>query len=379
MHFVLSSFVVFLVLAVLPAHGLAAPRLLPAEQHQPALFVDVPAIWIGVIPQGDTGYRGKAFLRVAGATSKNDQLRIEWRSAGRLLATGRCAANWDADDRTLAGECELEKNLKVKGPIEIDVVYSDDRDDRDYLVTTLKTEVRWWRENRTSETWGIIPDDLLAVAFVRHLDDQSYIRAPLIQFWSSDDGLAGGRATMRCTVNGKKLPGDDLDAHIGALAAESDQSSIKASFTTEKLSRTYAFQHYQVEPGFRFGTKTQDDEADATAAATRGAPVPRFAADTPGKWDCTLRKGGKQIRQFLFSVDSKGMAQPSEMQSGQRPIKTLPHVVLIDMKIPDPSVELRLRPDAMRKSLGFGLAWPDHPRARELQAAFPKKPSGLPD
>lgn len=355
----------------------AAPSLLAADQRQPAVFLDVPATWLSVIPQGDTGYLGKAFLRVGGATSKNDRLRIEWRSGRKVLASGICAASWDADDQTLAGECELDRNLKVKGAIEVDVIYSDDRDDKDYLVATLKTEVRWWKEGRTSETWGIVPDDLLAVAFVRHRDNQSYTRVPLIQFWSSHDGLSGGsKPTMRCAVDGKKLP--DFEAHIGALAAESSQSLIKASFTTPQLSRTYVYQHYQVEPGFRYGAKTQDDQADAAAAAQRGAPVPRFAIDNPGKWDCILRKDGKSIRQFMFSVDSRGLIQQSEMQNGKRPIKTLAHVALIEMKLTDPSLEKRIRPDAMRKSVGFGLPWPDHPRAKELQAAFPKA-SGLPD
>jgi hypothetical protein len=49
------------------------------------------------------------------------------------------------------------------------------------------------------------------------------------------------------------------------------------------------------------------------------------------------------------------------------------------MKIPAGSgVEQRIRPDAMKRSLRFGIPWPDHPRAKELQAAFPP-PSGLPD
>lgn len=373
----LLPFIAFIATTTVALPALASPRALPADQHQPVVFLDVPATWITVVPRGSNGYIGKAFLRIAGAASKSDRLRMDWRSGGKVVATGACAANWDQDDTTLAGECELEKEIKVKGPIEIDIVYSDDQQDRDYLVAVLKTEVRNWKEDRTSETWGIIPDDLLAVAFVRHLNSQSYTRTPLIQFWSTDDGLSGGsKPTMRCTVNGRKLP--DFDAHIGALAAESEQSLIKASFTTPKLSRTYAFQHYQVEPGFQFGAKTKEDEIAAAAASSRGAPGPRFASDSPGKWDCTLRKGGKQIRQFLFVVDNNGMIQQSEMQNGQRAIRTLPHVVLIDMTFPDPTVEKRIRPDAMRQSIAFGLPWPEHAKAKVLKASFPKA-SGFPD
>lgn len=345
----------------------AAPRPLPADQHRPVVFLDVPSLWIGVVPQGSEGYLAKAFVRVGGATSKGDRLRIEWRSGGKVIAIGQCGANWDQDEQSLHGECELEKNLKIAGPIEIDVVYSDDREDKDYLVTTLKTTVRNWKEGRTSESWGIIPDDLLAVAFVRNMDTQSYTQVPLIQFWSSNDALPGGHPSLRCTVDGKQIP-EDFAAHIGPASARTSQSSITASFTTPKLTRTYNFTHYQIEPGFRYGPVNQEDKKNGA----------RFAADNPGKWDCFLRQNGKRIRQFQFTVDNSGMIQPSEMQRGRRALRTLPDVVLIDMQISDPSIEKRIRRDAIRTSIGFGLPWPDHPRAKELQAAFPPS-SGIPD
>jgi hypothetical protein len=67
------------------------------------------------------------------------------------------------------------------------------------------------------------------------------------------------------------------------------------------------------------------------------------------------------------------------MQKGAHPVPTMSNVVLIDMKIPaDNGVEKRIRPDAMKKSIGFGLPWPDGPTVKEIQAAFPPA-SGLPD
>jgi len=51
----------------------------------------------------------------------------------------------------------------------------------------------------------------------------------------------------------------------------------------------------------------------------------------------------------------------------------------IELGIPkDAKVDTRIRSDAMKKSRGFGLPWPDHPRTRELRASFPPT-SGLPD
>jgi hypothetical protein len=49
------------------------------------------------------------------------------------------------------------------------------------------------------------------------------------------------------------------------------------------------------------------------------------------------------------------------------------------VRIPkDNGLEKRLRPEAAKKSIGFGVPWPDHPKAKELQATFPPA-MGLPD
>jgi hypothetical protein len=41
-------------------------------------------------------------------------------------------------------------------------------------------------------------------------------------------------------------------------------------------------------------------------------------------------------------------------------------------------IEQRIRPEALKKGVGFGIPWPDSPRSKELQAALPPA-SGLPD
>jgi hypothetical protein len=360
---------VFAIIVLTSSIGHAAPKILPADQHQPALFLDVPALWLNVVTRGSDGYGVQAFLRIGGATSKGDRVRIEWKAGGKVLGIGPCHASWYQGEQTLTGACTLEKDVKATGPIEIDVVYTDDQQDQDYLVATLKTEVRRWQGIGKTQFWGIVPDDLLAAAFVRHWDGTSATRAPLIQFWSTNGSLHG-KVTLRCAVDGKKLP--DFDAHLDGANHGTDQSTIESSFTGPTVSRTYTFQHYELNPGFRFGPKTKDDE-ELTPDQVR------FAADNPGRWECVLRKDGKQARQFLFTVDDRGMIRDSEMQRGRRAIKTLPGVSLIEMKIPaDNGVEKRLRPEALRKSIGFGIPWPEHPRAKELQAAFPPA-SGLPD
>jgi hypothetical protein len=39
---------------------------------------------------------------------------------------------------------------------------------------------------------------------------------------------------------------------------------------------------------------------------------------------------------------------------------------------------VRLRQDALKKSVGWGLPWPDHAKAKEAQKAFPAT-MGTPD
>jgi hypothetical protein len=144
---------------------------------------------------------------------------------------------------------------------------------------------------------------------------------------------------------------------------------ISSSYTNAKEQRTYEFQQYRLDPGFRYGSK-----ADSKRRADS-----RWLMDAPGAWSCALRINGKTIRTFDFVADARGMIAPSAMQAGSGAIATLASTVLVDMAIPkDNGVEKRLRPDAMKKSLWFGIPWPTAPRVKEIQAAFPPA-SGLGD
>src|SRR5262249_22610708 len=157
----------------------------------------------------------------------------------------------------------------------------------------------------------------------------------------------------------KRLP--DLDAHIDN-AHGAVQHDIEVQVNDRGQQRTYRYRHADVNPDVHYGSKNGVADADKL----------KWLIDNPGRWDCMLRKEGHTIREFSFTVDAKGMVLPSEMQKGPRPVPTLADVVLIDMKIPaDNGVETRIRPDAMRKSIGFGAPWPDGAKVKEVQAAFP--------
>jgi hypothetical protein len=356
---------VFVVLGSMTAIAHAKP--LPASQHQPALALNLPSLWLKVFSDGDDGYGVEAQLLVTGAKSTSDRLRFDWKSGGKVVGTGQCKAEYFELNHVLNGTCKLDKDAKAKGPVEIDVVYTDDEEQKDYLVAALKTDVKYWK-NGSNTNWGILPDDLLSVAFAYNSRNNATFHKPLFLFWSTNNSLKAD-ATFRCTVDGKKVP--DFTAYLERVHGNGAESEIDSSYTTAKEHRSFWFEHYQLDPGFHYGSKNDFQGNDPSAV--------RWAIDSPGKWDCFLRVDGNPIREMLFTVNDQGMIEPSEMQKGARAVFTLPNVALIDMKIPhNHGVEKRIRPEAMRKSIGFGIPWPDSPQSKALQASFPPA-VGLPE
>jgi len=352
-----------------PTLAFAAGKPSPADKHDPAVFVDFGGTWINVVGY-DADYSVHGTFRVYGATSAKDRLRMEWMSGGKLIGSAPCTGSVHTPSKTLTADCSLEKHATAVGPIDVDLVYIDDQTDQEFLVTTFHVTVRKWPGPGKSFNWGILPDDLLGASFVRHwygADGDAAFHMPLFEFWSTSNRLVGD-ATMRCTVDGAKLP--DFDAHVDNVHA-SGQREIEVRVNTPKDNRVYLYEHYDVEPGFHFGSKAEHGLYDPEKL--------KWIIDHPGKWDCMLRKDGHQVREFIFTVNDKGMVEQSDMQQGKHPVPTLNNVVLIDMKIPaDNGVEQRVRPDAMKKSIGFGVAWPDGAKVKEIQSAFPPA-SGLPD
>jgi hypothetical protein len=352
--------ILFGLVALAPALASAAggpPQ--PGDKHDPALFVDFGSVWINAVSY-DNDYSANAAFRIYGASSTKDRARMEWRAGGKIIGTAECTSEFFEKPRTLNAQCSLEKHVSATGPVDVAVIYVDDQTDAEYLVATYHVTVKSWKGIGKTQNFGILPDDALAVAFVRHWYGDTAFHVPIFEFWTTSNKILGD-GTMRCTVDGKKLP--DFDAHIdtdqGAL-----QKEIEVRVTTPTSNRTYLYEHIGVEPDFHFGSKDDHGIYDPERM--------RWIIDNPGKWDCMLRKDGHQVRQFTFTVNAKGMVEQSEMQGGKHPIPTLANVVLVDMKIPaDNGLELRVRPDAMKKSIGFGVAWPDGARAAELRAALP--------
>ncbi len=335
----------------------AAARPLPADQHTPAVTADLPTMRVAIGSRDTRGYTVSAELTVMGATSKTDRIRFDWKARGKVIGSGACESSYRPNTKVLLGSCEMETPVKAIGPVEVDVIYTDDQEDKDYLVTTLKLVVKHWKGIGKTEYWGYTPDDLLAVGVVFHDNDHH----TQFEFWATSWGGEPNQ-TFRCTVDGKKLP--DFDAHIDR--ARNGTTQIESEYMNDKKQQKFMYTHYAVRPSFSWGVKADFDQG------TTNFEKLKLLSDHPGAWACVLRVGGKPTREFMFTVNEKGWIGQSEMQSGKHPVPLLPGTSLIDMKISKGSpMDNRIRPDALKKSIGFGLPWPDSPKAKELQASFP--------
>ena len=105
----------------------------------------------------------------------------------------------------------------------------------------------------------------------------------------------------------------------------------------------------------------------------------RFLADHPGAWACEARVEGQVVRRFRFQVTDEGRVLPSEAQGAPGFPLLPPGVVHVEMRIPAVGHgETRLRPEAIRGSMRYGMPWPKHPAFEAFKESLPP-PSGLPD
>jgi len=184
---------------------------------------------------------------------------------------------------------------------------------------------------------------------------------PLFLFWIAQDPSALGDLKLRCTVDGAAI--DDIPMspeHAGRIEADTNPRTGK--------SLHYVWSHVEAHAEIFWGPDKNPIYSN-----------PKRLADHPGKWDCMVRSNGKAIRELLFTVGADGMIAQDPIQSGKGASPTVDGVVAIDMRIPkDAGFDLRIRPDAIRKSRNFGLPWPEHPNAKAFLASLPPA-SGLPD
>jgi hypothetical protein len=344
----------------------AGDKLLPGSQANPPLYVDESST-IFYLGGNDEGYGVVAKLdMVNGATS--DRVRLEVKKAGKLLQKVECSLNGRRD---FAGQVHVEcsnlqapKKLTVTGPIEAELIYEDDKTDKEYLLRTFKVNVKHWNK----PTWQIEADDLVATAYLVPSPAQTGEDA-VLRFWTT--GNRGFSAVLRCTVDGKPI--NDLDGSV------TDDESFDADILSGNKRTTWLW------------TKSSFHSTWWKVAAPKGdKPSSDYAYlnQHPGTWECQLRRSGITVREFKFTVNAKGEVESHPMQQAPDAAPLVPRFALIEVRIPkDNGLDQRIKPDALKKSRGFGLPWPKHDSVKAVLAALPpafenakppaaKKPAG---
>ncbi len=345
-----------------------AGKIVPGVSHSPPRYVDESNTTFRVRGRME-GYVMTMSAWVTGFTSKSDRFRLDLKQGGKVAATIKCEAS-DHGNGFATVSCENDPEIKgPTGNVEAELIYIDDQDGQDYLVRTFKVEVihvKSWGD----PVWVVPPDDLLASAWVRHVGPLELHDAtrghPMFVFWTAHQSESS--MSLRCTVNGTKV--DDIK-----LGGSGQEPFVEITKRTQgKPDVVYKWARQQLTADIHHG-----DPKDYQYINPDERKKGRWLIDNQGAWACDVRHESKVIRQLNFTVDAKGMIQDDPMQAGKGATLQFPGVATIDIRIPkDSKFDMRVRSDAMKKSRGFGLPWPDAPNVKPIQASYPPV-SGLPD
>jgi hypothetical protein len=353
---VMKKFVLsFLATGVAAAH--AGGKIEPGVAQNPPRVADEADLYMELLNQGTDGYRFKAEGNVLGY-AKDDRVRLDASQGGKVLASAKCSLRLPWDDADF-GEfrCQYDgKPIKAKGKVDFDLVYEDDKTDKEYLARRFSVNVVAW----TPDTWQIAPDDLLATAYADMQLEKSHYGDRQLRFklWVAATNVQAGNTITRCTVDGKPIP--DFETGI-----QTDHE-IAADILKPKTRTTWHWQQLKIDPkqlhvGPREGDFLKDTKKEF-----------RFLADNPGVWSCQIRQGGRAIRELTFTVDAKGYVQSHPMQQAKGAVPTRKGIALIDVKIPkDAMIDERIKPAELKKSRGFGLPWPQDASVKAIHAALP--------
>ncbi len=355
-------------------------KILPGTAHTPARFVDETTTELQAFASKNgkvDGYGFRLYAVVAGHAS-GDKYRAEWKQNGKLLATGECTSDSQIMNGRIHGgkggqglaevACIYNEPLTAKGAIEATLVLHDDQDGNDYLLRTYKVTIAKWTSFGDA-VFGIVGDDLLGAGYVQHYAPGGTEQKPRFFFWTAHDDSGDLDFKLRCTVDGAKI----ADINVDADTAPGRLKLVSLQRRQTGTNTTYTWAHFALIANILWGEKA------TTGISEDARDKYLWMIDHPGAWSCALRNQGKAIREFAFTVDKKGMIVPNAMQSASGAEPMIQGAAMIDMRIPKESTwDERLRPDAMKKSRGFGLPWPAHPNVKAIHAALPAA-SGLPD
>lgn len=345
-------------------------KLPKGTEHSPPIFVDESNTQARVL-KTYPGWTPRVEAIVAGV-AENDHFRLVVRQSGKALYDVKCdvAGIYQNPQRAVVN-CEgRDKPLAQTGPVDYELVYKDDKTDKEFLVRTYKLTVKNWRNypaNNKEKLWNNWADDLPGMAFL-NMDGDHHV---YLSFWvNSQPTNAGGLTTLRCTVDGKPLDHPPIEAgwegHQVGQDIEQDARNAKGD------TITYRQHHIRLDMrSLGWGSK-EDIKAAGEVGGTANYKEPVLFIDHPGAWLCQLRKDQETLREFAFTVDAKGLVEQDEMNTGKGALPTLDNVRMIEMHIPkDDKLDDVIEGNNWKKSFSWGLPWPDHPKVKKLHATFP--------
>lgn len=350
-------------------------KLAAGTTRDDKLFLDEPESLVEV-RNGDDGYTIRVSGRLAGYGNTADQLFVELKQKGKLLEKIPCEHSlYSTAEKWSNFLCTGTKAQKTPGPIEAALVYRDDVTEQSYLVRTFTTTVHASAFNGGAK-WVATPDDLLGAAYVRHIaPDLGNHRVPALEFqyWTSGE-VRDPR--FRCTVDGRKLPDFETSSFSTPLDT-TDELELDQTVNGARQTIKWVRHHTRLKKVIP-GDKAIAAEAmllEVEDLEQHYAPL----ADLAGAWVCDVRAAGATGRRFTFTVTAEGKVARHAAQDAEGATPSWRNVSLIAAGFPsggdvEQPFDARVRPEAMQKSMGFGLPWPAG--TEELRAGFPAKKKG---
>ena len=368
MSIVRTSIVSLSLVAGVAATATAGPKLPLASEQTPPKFLDVTNLGVDGA-SSDDGYRPRIVSQIHGVTSDADAVRFEVMQKGKVLVNQRCALK-GLDKEVARVECTYEgKALKVTGDLTAQLVFIDDKAEKEYLLREFKLKVAAFTfVGRTG--YQVLQDDTLGEAYLwqKQTGDRFTDYSLYGYFWSANGDSFAGK--LRCTVGGAKTPDIDVSTDTGKLMVEALDNASGEERRHKWNQNTLRFEH------LFFGKR---DEVIKFRDSGGDYKDTRFLGDNPGDWVCDLRKEGAVVRTFRFHVNDQGRIDPHPAQSVAGAPMVRPGVVMVDVRLPAKNTyDLRVRGAAIKGSMAYGMPWPKHDSLKEMLAAAPAD-SGFPD
>lgn len=307
----------------------------------------------------DNRYIVKVKGVVAGPIDGADRIKVDWKANGKIVSSFEC--DIQGSDGQAPFECRGDeaKPLDHYGAVQAVFSYVDDSEDRTTPIYTMNLRVaRFWHwYQRGSKTlhypkYQIDHSDLLGSAIVWHRPFEEPNTVGEIEFYSigvvgEDGGGEWGSETMRCNAAGTKLA--DVRSGVGGfqLAESLDWRG------PDKPKHAVKWQKLVAMPtGFRWGTSKGLSEDEQRRYDAKELVI---LGDHPGEWSCDLRRKGKVLRTFTFTVGKDGRIAPhAEQGAGLRLLKS---EAMVSVSFPDDVWDAYFDPERMKAAGFFGRPW----------------------